>query len=100
MGDLYRALGQGEKAREAYLKDLAIAEMLANAEPDRADYQRDLVISLVRIAPISGDRAKEVLHQALDILESLQATGRLDPVDEPMIAAVQQLIAEAETGQG
>ena len=45
MGDLYVSLGQGEKAREAYLKSLAIAERLAASEPDRADYQRDLSVS-------------------------------------------------------
>ncbi len=43
--DLYGALGQGEQAREAYLKSLAIRERLAQAEPDRADYQRDLSVS-------------------------------------------------------
>lgn len=42
MGDLFRALGQGEEARQAFGKSLAIRERLAPAEPDRADYQRDL----------------------------------------------------------
>ena len=45
MGDLCSALGQGDQARDAYLKSLAIAERLAQAEPDRADYQRDLSVS-------------------------------------------------------
>jgi hypothetical protein len=40
MGDLFRALCQGEEARQAFLKSLAIRERLAQAEPDRADYQR------------------------------------------------------------
>ncbi len=43
--DLYRVLGQGVKAREANLNALAIAERLAQAEPDRADYQRDVASS-------------------------------------------------------
>jgi hypothetical protein len=42
-------LGQGEAAREAYQKSLDIAERLAQAEPDRADYQRDLVVSLWKV---------------------------------------------------
>ena len=42
MGDLFSALGQGEDARQAFAKALAIRERLAKAEPDRADYQRDL----------------------------------------------------------
>ncbi len=82
MGDLYGALGQGEQAREAYLKSLAIAERLAQAEPDRADYQRDLVVSLVRIAIDDDPAADGNLKRALSIIESLKAKGQLDPVDE------------------
>ena len=44
MGDLYRAIGQGELARDAFSQSLAIAQRLALAEPDRADYQRDLSV--------------------------------------------------------
>ena len=45
MGDLYRRPRPGEQARDAYLQALAIAERLAEAEPDRADYQRDLSVA-------------------------------------------------------
>lgn len=38
--------GQVEKAREAYQSALGIAERLPQPEPERADYQRDLAISL------------------------------------------------------
>jgi hypothetical protein len=91
MGDLYRALGQGDLARDAYLKALAIAERLAQAEPDRADYQRDLVISLMRTA--EGPQRKEYLHRALSILETLRSEDRLAPVDEPMLAELRRLLA-------
>ena len=64
VGDLYRALGQGEPAREAYLKSLAIRERLAQAEPDRADYQRDLSVSYDRMGDLysalgQGEPARE-----------------------------------------
>jgi tetratricopeptide (TPR) repeat protein len=94
MGDLYRALGQGEQAREAYLKDLAIAERLAAAEPERADYQRDLVASLHRVGAAEDPPATEHLQRALSILEALQHSGRLAPVDEPMVAALRQLLRD------
>ena len=72
MGDLYRALGQGEQAREAYLKSLAIAEWLAQAEPDRADYQRDLSVSYNRMGDLyralgQGEQAREAFLKALAI---------------------------------
>jgi hypothetical protein len=91
MGDLYRALGQGEQARDAYAKALAIAERLAKAEPDRADYQVDLVISLVRIG-MSEPPSQELLIQALNILQQLEQEGRLAPEHSAKIGALQEII--------
>ena len=72
MGDLYRALGEGEKARDAYEKDLAIAERLASREPDRADYQRDLSVSFERMGDLyialgEGEKARDAYEQSLGI---------------------------------
>jgi tetratricopeptide (TPR) repeat protein len=92
MGDLYRALGQGEQAREAYQQSLDIAERLAQAEPDRADYQRDLVVSLAKMAGAEAGDREDRLTRALSILNGLKAEGRLAPVDEPMIAAIEELL--------
>lgn len=92
MGDLYRALGQGEQTQEAYLESLEIAERLVEAEPERADYQRDLVISLMRTA--EGPEDRERLQRALSILEALRSEGRLAPVDEPMLAELRRLLAD------
>ncbi len=93
MGDLYSALGQGEQARDAFLKSLDIRQRLAQSEPDRADYQRDLSVSLVRVSMVEDSTEKEYLKHALSILESLKSTGRLVPVDEPMITAIQSMIS-------
>ena len=78
MGDLYRALGLGERARAAYEQGLAIRERLAAAEPDRADYQRDLSISYTRLASLheaAGERAEALnwYRRDLAIAESLAA---------------------------
>ena len=110
MGDLFRALGQGEEARQAYRKSLAISERLsrsrarprrlparplgflrphgrplsrprsgqggarrlskslgiserlAQAEPDRADYQRDLSVSYDRWATSSAPSVRARRH--------------------------------------
>jgi hypothetical protein len=40
-------------ARQAYLKALAIAERLAQAKLERADYQRDLIMSYVKISELN-----------------------------------------------
>src|SRR5215510_1547336 len=45
MGDLYRALRQGEQARAAYGKALAMQKQLVQAEPEHADHQRDLSVA-------------------------------------------------------
>jgi tetratricopeptide (TPR) repeat protein len=78
MGDLYRALGQGEAARQAYQASLEIAERLAAAEPDRADYQRDLSVSFNRMGDLygalgQGEAARQAYQASLEIKERLAA---------------------------
>jgi tetratricopeptide (TPR) repeat protein len=85
MGDLFRALGQGEEARQAFAKSLAIRERLAQAEPGRADYQRDLIVSWVKMSDIEPARAREHLSRAHDIARSLRDQGRLAPADAWMV---------------
>ncbi len=69
VGDLYRDLGQGEQARQAFLNARSrFAERLAQAEPDRADYQRDLSVSYERVGDLyrdlgQGERGTRVLHE-------------------------------------
>jgi hypothetical protein len=94
MGDLYRALGQGEAARQAYQGSLEIRERLAKAEPDRADAQLDLVISLVKIGTVVEPADRPPLQQALAILLRLEQQGRLAPADQPKIEALRQLLGE------
>jgi hypothetical protein len=77
------ALGQGEEARQAFPKSLAIRERLAQAEPGRADYQRDLIVSWVRMSEIEPARAREHLSRALAIAQALRSrtTGARRCVD-------------------
>lgn len=86
--------GPGEQARQTFLNALDIAQRLAQAEPDRADYQRDLVISLVKVGTIDPAHAEERFGRALAILHILKDSGRLAPIDEPMIPEVERLLAE------
>ena len=70
------ALGQGNEARDFFLKALDIAQRLAQAEPQRADYQRDLSISYERLGDLmtalgKGEDARDYFLKALDIHKRL-----------------------------
>ncbi|MCA8962198.1 MAG: tetratricopeptide repeat protein, partial [Planctomycetes bacterium] len=67
---------QGDQARRAFEEALAIAQRLADAEPDRADYQRDLSVSHERMGDLyvalgQGDQARRAFEQALAIAQRL-----------------------------
>lgn len=91
-GDLLSALGQSEQAKTFYEKDLAIAERLAGDEPDRADYQTDVVVSLSRIAPFDAENGRAMLLRALSILEDLKNRGALLPMYEPWVGVVRKML--------
>ena len=85
LGDLMRALGQGEQAREFFEKSLAIAQRLADAEPGRADYQRDLSVSYNKLGDLmialgQGEQAREFFEKDLAIAQRLADAepGRAD----------------------
>ena len=97
MGDLLRAVGDGEGARRAYEASLVIAEQLASREPDRADYQGDLAISYERMAAIYADagdaaQAQHALAQAIERREQLvqREPKRADRRRELAVCLVQQ----------
>ncbi len=57
MGDLQRALGNGEQAQQFFSKALEIRERLVRQEPSRADYLRDLSVSFERLATSNAPSA-------------------------------------------
>ena len=79
-----------------------IAEKLAGADPGNAGWQRDLIVSSVKLAEISAangglPKAAEHYHAALTTAEALAANGRLAPADAWMIDDLKQRLAT--TGQ-
>jgi phage tail protein X len=85
MGDVQRALGEGEAARASYERSLAIRERLAAAEPGRAEYQRDLSVSFDKLARLAEEEkafedALRYQRRDLGIAEHLWAAepGRAD----------------------
>jgi hypothetical protein len=79
------ALGLIDRARERYGQLLRRYERLAQAEPGRADYQRDLIVSWVKMSDIEPARTREHLSRALAIAHSLYDQGRLAPADAWMV---------------
>lgn len=74
-----RDLGQGDDARRYFELDLGIAERLAQAEPGRADYQRDLLVSLYRMMSADASRAASYRERGLGILRGLRSRGAVVP---------------------
>jgi tetratricopeptide (TPR) repeat protein len=75
-GRAHLALGFTERAVERYEELLRVCEKRAQAEPDRADYQRDLSVSHERMGDLyralgQGDKAREAYLNALHIRERL-----------------------------
>jgi len=101
LGDLLSALGQGEEARRYYQQALEIRARLAAAEPERADYQRDLVISLARVADSDdGAKRRELLLQARDILAKAQREQRWIEDAHRMMQWLAGLLDEQPPPQG
>ena len=88
LGDLARALGQNDSALQYFQRSLAIRERLAAAEPNRADLQRDLFVSYYKLNDFP---------RALAILEALKDSGRLNPVDEPWLAHLRELVQKSKS---
>jgi hypothetical protein len=93
VGEAHFALSHGDEARKAFAAALTIRERLAALEPERADFQIDLVNDLVRMALHAGSAARALLERAASILHTLDAEGHLAPVDRAKIDAVAKMLA-------
>ena len=73
------AQGDLTAALTSYRASLAIAERLAKADPSNAGWQRDLIVSYVKLSDMTGDRMYAV--QALEIALAMQKRDILAPRD-------------------
>ena len=78
-GDLPGALASYEASKQ-------IREQLAERDPGNAGWQRDLIVSNVKLNQVTGE--KSYLQQALAIAEDMQAKGILAPADAWLIDAI------------
>ena len=75
------AQGEREPALAAYRAGLEISQTLARRDPANTEWQRDLIVSCVKISENDPSGARASLLRALDIARALEASGRLAPVD-------------------
>ena len=83
LGRLYRDAGKLPDALASYRASHAIFERLAKADPGNAGWQRDLIVSFVKLGEVTGDKA--YVAQALEIVLGMQKRGILAPSDAWMI---------------
>jgi hypothetical protein len=85
------AKGDLDGALKAYRDSLAIREQLAARDPGNAGWQRDLIISNVKLAQVAESQqerrseAAGYYRAALGIAVALRDSGRLAPVDLWMV---------------
>jgi hypothetical protein len=76
-----------------YEASLAVAERLAAANPASAEAQRDVWVSLWRLASLEG--AGVAWKDVLARMDAMQAAGALFPADGPFLEQARQLAADA-----
>jgi len=102
--DALMGLGASDRALARYREATGIIERLTRAEPDRADFQRDLSVSYERIGDLyqalgQGDAAREMFQQALEIAERLaRAEPRRADFQFDLVASLQRMANFAADG--
>ena len=84
----------------AYRDALAIAERLAAADPGNAEWQRDLIVSCVKLSEAAPAEAAAWLTRALGVARTLAQEGRLAPVDAWMPGELQSRLRAAAGAPG
>jgi tetratricopeptide (TPR) repeat protein len=98
IGDLRVAEGDRPGALDAYQKGLEIGKTLAARDPANAGWQRDLIISNVKLAEMKDDSVSRY-SEALRIANALQSSTRHAPVNSPMVDELARLLAAAKAAR-
>jgi hypothetical protein len=85
VGSLLVAQGDLTAALKSYRDSLAIADRLAKADPNNAEWQRDLIVSYVEMSRVEPAEARRHLTRALEIARNMQSRGKLAPADARML---------------
>jgi hypothetical protein len=80
-----------DKAKALYEEDLTIARHLAKTAPNSIDAQRDVIISLVKLAEVTRDKAHWT--EARDAAETLDRAVKWPASDAWMLDALRKQAA-------
>lgn len=88
LGDLETVAKNPDKAKALFEEDLMIARHLAKASPESVDAQRDVIITLCKLAEVTQD--KRHWSEALGAVEALEKQGRWPQSDAWMLEALRK----------
>ena len=88
------AQGDLPAALTSYQAGLAAIEIAAKSNPGNARWQRDLIVSCVKVSQLDPSQAKAVLTRAADVLSQMKSQGQLAPSDAWMPDDIARRIAE------
>jgi tetratricopeptide (TPR) repeat protein len=94
LGDIAVARGHLNAALAAYGEARSVMERLAGSDAGNADWQRDLIVSCVKIAEVFPGEALLMLTRAAAIANQLRDEGRLAPTDAWMPEDLARQLAE------
>ena len=95
---MLRAQGELGAALAAYRAGMAIRERLAAADPGNAEWQRDLIVSCVKLAEAEPATAPLSLGRALAVARALSEVGRLAPRDAWMLDELERRLHAVSDG--
>jgi hypothetical protein len=75
------AQGNLPEALKSFRDSLAVMDRLAKAAPGNAVWQRDFIVSCVRLAAADQPEARTYWTRALKIAQQMQQRGQLAPRD-------------------
>jgi hypothetical protein len=93
IGDVLASQGNTSEALKAYRDGLAIRDRSARSAPDDALWQRDLVVSCVKVAETDRSQAKVMLLRAAEVAHQMQSRGLLAPRDSWIPGEIARRIA-------
>jgi tetratricopeptide (TPR) repeat protein len=93
LGELAEKRGDVERARAAYREWLEFLEKQAAADPRNPNWQTDKVQPLLYLAQV-GDRPRERLVMAREILHEAEMKGALTPQQKRWVSYVEQALAK------
>jgi hypothetical protein len=93
VGDVLRDQGNLAAALKSYRDGLAIGDRLAKADANNAEWQRDLIVSYMKMSEVEPAEARQHLTRALEIARNMQSRGTLAPADAWILDALARSLA-------